>query len=104
MGKEILVGKYFLGTDLHAGLGIVEAAVDDGHYLVRFDEQQGVPEHLVVVALSDMVRAGCGEDDPPWPWFFFDDAEKRAKYIAWMNEPSPDDPTGKPRVVPMRRP
>jgi hypothetical protein len=64
-----LIGKYFLGV--HA---------------------------LAVVAVSDMVGARPRDDEGPPPWLFFDDAEKRAKYQAWLDEPSPDDPT-KPRVV-----
>jgi hypothetical protein len=65
---KILIGKYCLGTVPHCGLGRVEAAVDDLHYLVRFEEDEGMPEHLTVVALSDMVRAGSNDaDDMPPP-------------------------------------
>jgi len=47
--------------------GTVEAALDGGHYLVRFDDLVGFtdgskwPESLAVVALSDMVMAGTVE-------------------------------------------
>lgn len=116
--SSALVGKYFLGVhDESWSSGIVEAAVDSGHYLVRFDDlvrytegpHRGSPHMhagaLAVVALSDMVRAGRkdGEDDVPPPWLFFDDIGLRAKYQAWLDEPEPDDPAGKPRVVSMRR-
>jgi hypothetical protein len=76
---------------------IVEAAIDDRHYLVRFDDLIGFtdgtrwPESLAVVAIDDMSRAGRdGDDNIPPPWEFFDDIEKRRAYDAWMNEPTPD--------------
>jgi hypothetical protein len=109
-----LVGKYFLGVHDELWLsGIVEVAVDGGHYLVRFDDlvryaegrHRGSPlmqaGALAIVALSDMVRAGRehGDDDVPPPWLFFDDLDKRAKYQARLDEPEPDDPAGKPRLV-----
>jgi hypothetical protein len=96
-----LVGKCFLGVDPHSGPGVVEAAIGDSHYLVRFDSDSGVPESLAVVAISDMARAGgTGHEDEPPPWIFFDTVEQRTKYIAWMNEPP--DGSGKPRIVPLR--
>jgi hypothetical protein len=93
-----LVGKYFVGVhDEAMRSGIVEAAIDERHYLVRFDDLIGFtdgtrwPESLAVVAIDDMVRAGRdGADDIPPPWEFFDDIEKRRAYDAWMNEPTPD--------------
>jgi hypothetical protein len=98
---NVLVGKYFLGVDPLSGPGIVEAVIDDSHYLVRFDSDGGIPESLAVVAISDMARAGgTGNENEPLPWLFFDTVEQRAKYIAGMNEP-PDGP-GKPRIVPLR--
>ena len=98
-GLQALVGKYVIGTFPHPQAGIVEAAVDDAHYLVRFESDGDVPETLQVVAISDMARAGgTTEDDPP-PWLFFDGIEQRAKFLAWMNETPPD---GRPRVVPLR--
>jgi hypothetical protein len=113
-----LIGKYFLGVHDELWMsGIVEAAVDDAHYLVRFDDLVRFTEGtyrgssrkqvgaLAVVAISDMARPGreYGDDDVPPPWLFFDDLDLRAKYQAWLDEPEPDDPTGKPRVVSMRR-
>jgi len=96
-----LVGKYFLGVDPHSGPGVVQAVIDESHYLVHFDSDNGIPESLAVVAISDMARAGgTGREDEPPPWIFFDTAEQRAKYIAWMNEPP--DGSGKPRIVPLR--
>jgi hypothetical protein len=101
-----LSGKYFVGV--HDGCmrsGVVEAAVNDDHYLVRFDDLIGFtdgskwPEALAVVAITDLV-VGSGDDDKPPPWLFFDNLEQRAKYEAWLNEPPPDL---KPRVVPLRR-
>ena len=99
--SELLVGKYFMATDPHDD-GIVESALGDGYYLVRFEGRAGSPpEAFAVVALSDMARTGgSGKEDEPPPWLFFDSAEERAKYRAWITEPS--DPN-KPRVVPMRR-
>jgi hypothetical protein len=106
-----LIGKYFLGAQPHAGTGIVEAAIDSIHYLVRFDAEVDSgpkdhlnfgPESLRVVAISDMARAGSdGGDDEPPPWLFFDTAEQLAKYVSWMDELPPHDPK-KPRVVPLR--
>src|SRR5258708_19793768 len=96
-----LIGKYFLGVhDEQWSSGIVEAAIDGAHYLVRFDdlvrytEDRGSPlmqaGALAVVALSDMVRAGrSGEDDIPPPWLFFADVGLRAKSQACLNHPSP---------------
>src|SRR5258708_3765661 len=87
-----LIGKYFLCVhDECWRSGIVEAAVNDGHYIVRFDDlvrfNEGAvwPESLAVAAISNMVENG-GNDVPP-PWLFFDNPEQRAKYEAWLNEP-----------------
>ena len=100
-----LIGKYFIGVH-YGGLrsGIVEAAIDATHYLVRFDDLIGFtddskwPVSLAVVPISDMVQGGMEEDDPP-PWAFFDDQEQRARYYdKWSSEP-PTDRT--PRVVPL---
>jgi hypothetical protein len=98
-------GKYFLGVhDECMRSGVVEAAINDDHYLVRFDELIGFgdgskwPEALAVVAITNMV--GSGDDEGPPPWWLFDNLEQRAKYEAWLNEPPPDL---KPRVVPLRR-
>jgi hypothetical protein len=102
-GPQALIGKYVIATFPHPQTGIVEAAVDDTHYLVRFDGGGGSatePETLQVVAISDMARAGgTGRDDEPPPWLFFDDVEQRSKFLTWLNEMPPD---GKPRVVPPR--
>ena len=98
-------GKYFLGVyDECMRSGVVEAAVNDDHYLVRFDNLVGFsdgskwPEALAVVAITDMV--GSGDDEGPPPWWFFDNLGQRATYEAWLNEPPTDL---KPRVVPLRR-
>lgn len=105
--RPTLIGKYFIGVhDDCMRSGIVEAAINDGFYLVRFDELVGFtdgskwPESLAVVALSDMVMSGhTMDDDKPPPWCFFDNSDQRAKYDTWQNEPLPDR---KPRVVPLR--
>jgi hypothetical protein len=98
-------GKYFLGVyDECMRSGIVEAAVNDDHYLVRFDNLVGFsdgskwPEALAVVAVADMV--GSGDEHRPPPWWFFDNLEQRARYEAWLNAPPTDL---KPRVVSLRR-
>ncbi len=107
-----LIGKYFIGVhDECMRSGIIEAAVNEHDhpviYLVRFDELIGFtdgskwPEALALVPISNMM--GNGGDDGPPPWWFFDNAEQRAKYDAWLSEPEPEDPTGKPRVVSIRR-
>jgi hypothetical protein len=99
--SEVLVGKYFMATDPHED-GIVESAINEDYYLVRFESRAGgPPEAFAVVALSDMARVGStGNENEPPPWLFFDSAEQRAKYRTWINEP--DDPN-KPRIVPMHR-
>jgi hypothetical protein len=98
-------GKYFLGVhDGSMRSGIVEAAVNDDHYLVRFDNLIGFldgskwPEALAVVAITDMV--GSDADDNPPAWLFFDNPDQRTRYEDWLNEPPRDL---KPRVVPLRR-
>jgi len=97
-------GKYFLGVhDECMRSGVVEAAVNDNHYLVRFDDLilgdgSKWPEALAVVAITNMV--GSGDDEGPPAWWFFDNLEQRAKYEAWLNAPPPDL---KSRVVPIRR-
>ena len=97
----LLIGKYCIGTSPCAGPCRIEAAIDDEHYLVRFDaDEGGVPEHLCVVALSDMVRAGCDDDDPP-PWLFFDSVEQRAKFLVYLND-EPTTPVN-PKLMPMSR-
>ena len=65
-----LIGKYFLCVhDECWRSGIVEAAVNDGHYIVRFDDlvrfNEGTawPESLAVAAISNMV--GNGGNDAP---------------------------------------
>src|SRR5258708_5635596 len=64
-----LNGKYFLGVhDECMRSGVVEAAVNDGHYLVRFDDLVGFgdgskwPEALAVVAITSMVGSGDNKD------------------------------------------
>ena len=101
-----LLGKYFSGVhDESMRSGVVEAAVNDDHYLVRFDDFIGFtdgskwPEALAVVSLTDMV--GGGTNGKPPPWLFFDDLARRAVYETWINEPPRDDQ--KSRVVPLRR-
>ena len=97
-----LVGKYFIGV--HDGgmrSGIVEAAIDPRHYLVRFDDVIGFthgsewPASLAVVPISDMTQGGMDKDEPP-PWAFFDVQEQRVLYEEWLNKPSTDRT---PRVV-----
>jgi hypothetical protein len=102
--NDALNGKYFLGVhDDCMRSGIIEAAVNDYHYLVRFDDLIGFtdgskwPEALTVVAIIDMARSGQANEPPPW--LFFDSLERRAKYQAWLDEPPSDR---KPRVVPLR--
>jgi hypothetical protein len=98
---ELLIGKYFIAPFPHWD-GRVEALINDGHYLVRFDVgSDSSPEALAVVALSDMVRAGReNEEEGLAHWLFFDAVEQRARFRAWLD--APEDPN-KPRVVPMRR-
>jgi hypothetical protein len=99
-----LVGKYFIGV--YAGSirsGIVEAAIDPRHYLVRFDDVIGFmhgsewPASLAVVPISDMTQGGMDKDEQK-PWAFFDVQEQRTLYQEWLNE-SPTDRTA--RVVPL---
>jgi hypothetical protein len=99
---DLLVGKYFLAPFPHDEEGIVEAVIDDGHCLARFEAgADGRPEAFAVVALSDMVRAGnLGEEGEVPHWLFFDSLDQREKYRAWINQP---DGANKPRIVPMRR-
>ena len=101
-----LVGKYFIGVhDGSLRSGIVEAAIDATHYLIRFDDFIGLtdgskwPPSLAVVPISDMTLGGMEEDEPP-PWAFFEDQEQRACYYEWLSEPPPDQT---PRVVPLPR-
>jgi len=99
-----LVGKYFIGVhDDSMRSGIVEAAIDATHYLVRFDDLIGFTDgskwapSMAVVQISDMTLGGMDKDEPP-PWAFFDDQEQRVRYEQWLSEP-PTDRT--PRVVPL---
>jgi hypothetical protein len=99
-----LVGKYFIGVhDGSMRSGIVEAAIDATHYLVRFDDLIGFahgsewPASLAVVPISEMTQGGMDKDEPP-PWAFFDDQQQRARYGKWLSEP-PTDRT--PRIVPL---
>lgn len=104
-----LVGKYFIGV--HDGgmrSGIVEAAIDVHHYLIRFDEFIGFtdgskyPPTLAVVPIHVMgVDCKHDHDDEPPPWLFFDDQDQRARYDDWLNEPPKDR---KPRVVVLSKP
>ncbi len=102
--SAVLNGKFFLGVyDDCMRSGVVEAAVNDDHYLVRFDDLIGFgdgskwPEALAVVAITNMI--GSGGDEGPTPWWFFDNLEQRAKYEAWLSEPPRDL---KPSVIPLR--
>jgi hypothetical protein len=101
-----LVGKYFIGVhDGSMRSGIVEAAIDASHYLVRFDDLIGFtdgskwPRSLAVVPISDMTSGGMDKNDPP-SCAFFDDQEQRARYEEWSSKPPPDRT---PRVVPLPR-
>lgn len=105
--SNALVGKYFIGV--HDGAmrsGIVAAAINDRHYLVRFDTLIGLmdgshwPESLAVVAIEDMARPGHDRNDnvPP-PWDFFNDVDQRRKYDAWINARSADR---RSQIVPLR--
>jgi hypothetical protein len=95
-----LIGKYFLGfQDGFPVTGIVEAGVNDDHCLVRVDSSEGEPEHFAVAAIADMVGGNGNEDEPP-SWLFFDTAEQRDKYQAWLDETPPDR---RPRIVPLRK-
>jgi hypothetical protein len=98
--KTSLIGKYFIGFSGGHGTGVIEAAVDDSRYLVRCDPDRDRPEYIAVVDIIDIV-GGDGEQEPP-PWLLFDSAEQRAKYIAWLETQSSDDPPRKFRVVPLR--
>jgi hypothetical protein len=91
-----LVGKFFIGV--HGGgmrSGIVEAALEAAHYLVRFDDLIGFtdgskwPPSQAVVSLSYMTWGGEDQDEPP-PWMFFDDHEQRARYNEWLNDLTTD--------------
>ena len=98
---DLLVGKCFIAPYPHAD-GVVVAVLDEDFCFVRFDAgADGPPEAFAVVALSDMAKAGynSGEDEVA-PWLFFDSAEQRAKYRAWLNNPGGPN---KPRIVPLRR-
>jgi hypothetical protein len=98
---DLLVGRYFLAPFPHDEQGVVEAVIDDGHCLVRFEADGHRPEAFAVVALSDMVRAGnTGQEHDVPHWLFFDSLEQRAKYRGWIN--NPEEPS-KPRVVLLRR-
>jgi|SRR5215831_18961698 len=97
MTKTTLVGKCFLGVDEHAGPGIVEAMIDDTHYLVRLDADGDLPERVYVVSIHDMARPGStGKDDQMPPWLFFDTIEHRAKYMAWMDKVHEHEPEASP--------
>jgi hypothetical protein len=83
-----LTGKYFLGVhDDAMRSGVIEAALRDAFYLVRFDKPVGFtdgskwPGALAVVYLGDMVRGNGSK-----PWLFFDNEDQRAQYEAWQNE------------------
>jgi hypothetical protein len=99
--SNALVGKYFIGVyNQSMRSGIVEAALGDRHYLVRFDTLIGFmdgshwPQSLAVVAIDDMTRpARDGNEDVPPPWAFFDDVDQQHAYNAWFRSPD-----RKPRV------
>ena len=99
-----MIGKFFIGMhDDCMRSGRIEAAIDGGFYLVRFDDLIGFddgtkwPESLAVVAVTTMT--GCGCEHAPPAWQLFDNAEQRAAFEAWQNAPEPDR---KPRVVSLR--
>jgi hypothetical protein len=76
--------------------GIIEAAVNDSHYLVRFDKFIGFtdgstfPESLAVVPIAEMIGIVHGDDDMPMSWEFFDNPQQRAEYQAWLEAPPVD--------------
>lgn len=80
-----LVGKYFIGVhDDILRAGIVEAAIDATHYLVRFTDESKSPPAMAMVPLKYMSMSGLDIEPPPWS--FFDTPEQRAEYVAWLNE------------------
>ena len=93
-----LVGKFFIGVhDWGMRSGIVEAAIDDRHYLIRFDNVAGVtndwPTSMGIASIEAMIGSPS-EDDPP-AWNLFDTEEQRSKYTTWVNQ----EPEGGPRIV-----
>jgi hypothetical protein len=91
-----LIGKYFIGIhDDGLRSGVVEAAVNDTHFLVRFDRFfcAAAPEPLAVVPIAEMISIVHGDDEFTMCWNFFDSEEQRAAYQAWVDAPPVD---GKP--------
>src|ERR1700733_8076136 len=98
-GLQALVGKHVIATFPHPLAGIVETAVDDAHYLVRFERDGDMPETLQVVAISNMARAGAPPEKAPAPGLFFAGNRQRRNFQGLMNK---TPPAGRPRVVPLR--
>jgi hypothetical protein len=98
---ELLVGKYFIAT-FRIGMGeLRQLSTMSITSSVSIPAVTAHPRPFAVVALDDMVRAGReDEEEGPAHWLFFDSADDRAKFRAWME--TPEDPN-KPRVVPLRR-
>jgi hypothetical protein len=79
-----LISKYFVEFSGGHETGIIEAAVNAAHYLVRCDSDRDQPEYLAVVAVAQM--AGSDRETEPPPWALFHSAEQRAKFIAWLRQ------------------
>jgi hypothetical protein len=100
--NNILIGKLFAGVaDGCMRSGIIEAAISDNYFLVRFDdldEPSGlVPASLMVVNITTL--AGGGGGDEPFAWQLFDNQEQRAAFQEWANTP---EDNRKPSLVPLR--
>jgi hypothetical protein len=92
-----LIGKYFLGfQDGFPIEGVVEAGINDGHYLVRINwrGREPEPEHFAVAAVADMVGGNGIEEEPP-SWAFFDTDEQRVRFQAFK---------AAHHIVPLRKP
>ena len=77
-----LLGKFFLVETVRTG--VVECPIGVGSFLIRFDDPTGSGP-LAVVDLEELAGSVDSDGDPP-SWLFFDTAEQRAKYQAWLAE------------------
>lgn len=97
-----LVGKFFIGVhDGSMRSGVIDAAVDDQRYLLRFDNLVGAvfdwPASMGISSIENMLGSFGSDEEGTPAWDIFETEEQRSTFNTWINQ-EVEGATG-PRVV-----